>query len=79
MRSCSFCHKKLSEISLLIVDTPEKGKHKASICNECIGVCCEIMFEAIQRAKSFYESNPHPGHILEKGAKRPVTQKGRRK
>ena len=53
--ACSFCHKKLSEISLLIVDHPEKKGKRASICNECIGICCEIMFESILKAKPFFD------------------------
>lgn len=44
--SCSFCNKDKDEVKLLVANSHEPPI--IYICNECIGVCCEIMFEKMK-------------------------------
>jgi ATP-dependent Clp protease ATP-binding subunit ClpX len=44
---CSFCNKSRKDVTKMIV-----GSSKVSICNECIGLCNEILEEDTVKAKN---------------------------
>jgi ATP-dependent protease Clp ATPase subunit len=45
---CSFCGKNQDKIAYMVVND-KNSKKQVNICDECIGLCCEIIFGDIKR------------------------------
>ncbi len=55
---CSFCHKTEDDVRLLIA-----GPDGSFICDECVGICDEILFEEL--GENYYESRETTDNQIE--------------